>query len=170
MRKVYRSAVAAVLLASAAVPASARSQTADAVVRELYDLVTFEAGTTPDWDRVRSLFLDEAVIVLRTSRTANEVMSLDGFIGDWLEFIERANVSETGFEEKILRTVPLEFKDIAHVLVLYEAHIPGSPRPPQQGVDSFSLVRRDGAWLIAAVLNDIPDPQHPVPAVLDPAP
>jgi hypothetical protein len=139
-------------------------------VRELYDLVTFEAGTTPDWDRVRSLFLDEAVIVLRTSRTANEVMSLDGFIGDWLEFIERANVSETGFEEKIIRTVPLEFKDIAHVLVLYEAHIPGSPRPPQQGVDSFSLVRRDGAWLIAAVLNDIPDPQHPVPAVLDPAP
>jgi hypothetical protein len=170
MRKVYRSAVAAVLLAIAAVPASARSQTADAVVRELYDLVTFEAGTTPDWDRVRSLFLDEAVIVLRTSRTASEVMSLDGFIGDWLEFIERANVSETGFEEKIIRTVPLEFKDIAHVLVLYEAHIPGSPRPPQQGVDSFSLVRRDGAWRIAAVLNDIPDPQHPVPAVLDPAP
>jgi hypothetical protein len=170
MRKVYRSAVAAVLLAIAAVPASARSQTADAVVRELYDLVTFEAGTTPDWDRVRSLFLDEAVIVLRTSRTASEVMSLDGFIGDWLEFIERANVSETGFEEKIIRTVPLEFKDIAHVLVLYEAHIPGSPRPPQQGVDSFSLVRRDGAWLIAAVLNDIPDPQHPVPVVLDPAP
>jgi hypothetical protein len=140
------------------------------VVRELYDLVTFEAGTTPDWDRVRSLFLDEAVIVLRTTRTANEVMSLDEFIGDWLEFIERARVTETGFEEKIIRTVPLEFKDIAHVLVLYEAHIPGSPRPPQQGVDSFSLVRRGGQWRIAAVLNDVPDPQHPVPAVLEQAP
>jgi hypothetical protein len=170
MGKVYRSAVAAALLASAAVSTHARSQTADAVVRELYDLVTFEAGTTPDWDQVRAAFLDEAVIVLRTSRTESTVMSLDGFIQDWLDFIERANVSETGFEEKVLQTVPLEFKDIAHVLVLYEAHVPGSPRPPQQGVDSFSLVRRDGAWKIAAVANDIPDPQHPVPAVLQPAP
>jgi hypothetical protein len=170
MREAYRIAVEAALLVSVAAPLSARAQTAEAVVHELYDLVTFEAGTTPDWDSVRSLFLDEAVIVLRTTRTANEVMSLDGFIGDWLEFIERSGVSETGFEEKILRTVPLEFKDIAHVLVLYEAHIPGSPRPPQQGVDSFSLVRRDGVWRIAAVLNDIPDPQHPVPSVLEQAP
>ena len=29
---------------------------AEGVVTELYDLVTFDAGTTPDWDRVRSLF------------------------------------------------------------------------------------------------------------------
>jgi hypothetical protein len=166
----HRLGVGAALLAICMAPGGAVAQTAEAVVRELYDLVTFEAGTTPDWDRVRSLFLDEAVIVLRTTRTANEVMSLDGFIGDWLEFIERAKVTETGFAEKIIRTLPLEFKDIAHVLVLYEAHIPGSPRPPQQGVDSFSLVRRNGAWKIAAVLNDIPDPQHPVPALLEQAP
>ena len=34
------------------------------VVAELYDLVTFGAGTTPDWDEVRSLFIEEAVVVL----------------------------------------------------------------------------------------------------------
>ena len=42
---------------------------AEGVVEELYELVTFQAGTTPDWDVVRSLFLPEAVVVLRTSRT-----------------------------------------------------------------------------------------------------
>jgi hypothetical protein len=58
------------------------------------------------------------------------------------------------------------FRDIAHVLVLYEAHIPGSARPPQQGVDSFQLVRNAGRWWIVSVVNDLPSPEHPAPPVL----
>lgn len=40
--------------------------TAEEVITKLYNLVTFDAGTTPDWDKVRALFLPEVVIVLRT--------------------------------------------------------------------------------------------------------
>lgn len=142
------------------------STTAEGVVTELYRLVTFEAGSTPDWDRVRSLFLEEAVIVLRTSREGSTVFSVDGFVDDFVRFIDRAEVRETGFVEKILRLKPLVFGDIAHVLVLYEASIPGSERPPQQGVDSFELVRQDDRWRIAAVTNEIPTPERPVPPEL----
>jgi hypothetical protein len=67
-------------------------QTAEGVVTQLYELVTFEAGSTPDWDKVRSLFIDEAVIVLRTTRTATTVFSVDGFVNDFVTFIERASV------------------------------------------------------------------------------
>jgi hypothetical protein len=141
-------------------------QTAEGVVTQLYELVTFEAGSTPDWDKVRSLFIDEAVIVLRTTRTATTVFSVDGFVNDFVTFIERANVAETGFTEKILRTKPTVFGDMAHVWVLYEASVPGSPRPPQQGVDSFSLIKQDGRWWIAAVTNEIPTPNRPVPLPL----
>jgi hypothetical protein len=140
--------------------------TAEGVVAHLYDLVTFEAGHTPDWDEVRSLFLDRAVIVLRTSRTATSVFSVDGFVDDFVTFIERANVQETGFTERVLRTKPTVFGDMAHVWVLYEASIPGSPRPPQQGVDSFSLIKQDGRWWIAAVTNEIPTPARPIPEPL----
>jgi hypothetical protein len=139
---------------------------AEEVVWELYDLLTFEAGTTPDWDAARSLFLPEGVVVLRTSRTGNTVFSVEGWVQDFVTFIERANVESTGFSERIIRTHTVVFGDIAHVWVLYEAHIPGSPRPPQQGVDSFQLVRRDGAWLIASILNEIPTPDRPIPEVL----
>lgn len=141
---------------------------AEAVVRALYDLVTFEAGTTPDWDEVRSLFIEEAVVVLRTSPAATTVFSLEGFVNDFVTFIERANVEATGFSEQILQLQGTEFHDMAHYWVLYQASIPGSPRPPQQGVDSFSLIRQDGRWLIASVTNDLPTREHPVPPMLRP--
>ncbi|MGW8268088.1 MAG: hypothetical protein ACWGSQ_17100 [Longimicrobiales bacterium] len=139
---------------------------AEAVVWELYDLVTFPAGAPPDWERGRALFLPEGVVVLRSSRTATTVFSVEGWVQDFISFIERANVSATGFVERIVRTHSVEFGDIAHVWVLYEAEIPGAGRPPQQGVDSFQLVRRDGTWLIASILNEIPTPDRPVPEVL----
>jgi hypothetical protein len=147
-------------------PRDSTVQAAEGVVNELYDLVTFPAGTTPDWDRVRSLFLDEAVIVLRTTRTATTVFTLEGFVGDFVNFIERANVEQTGFEEEIVNMKSMVFKDMAYVLVLYEAHITGSPRAPQQGIDLILLSKRDDGWKIAAITNDIPDAEHPVPAVL----
>lgn len=91
--------------------------TPEGLVRHLYDLVTFPAGTLPDWDSVRATFIPEAVIVLRTSRSASTVMSVDHFVADWLRFVDEANVEESGFTEEILNLVPLEFGDIAHVLV-----------------------------------------------------
>ena len=41
-------------------------RSAEETVRHLYDLITFDPGQPPDWNQVRELFLEEAVIVLRT--------------------------------------------------------------------------------------------------------
>ncbi|MEE8191902.1 MAG: hypothetical protein V3T74_04100 [Gemmatimonadales bacterium] len=141
------------------------SGTPEQVVRALYGMVTFDPGTTPDWDEVRSVFIDEAVVVLRTSATASTVFSVDGFVQDFVNFIERDNVEATGFVERVVEVESMVFRDIAHVLVLYESTIPGA-RPPQLGVDSFELIRQDGRWKIVSVINDLPNAGHPVPAVL----
>lgn len=138
----------------------------EAVVRQLYDLVTFEAGERPDWEQVRSAFLDQAVVVLRTSRDSTSVFTLDGFVEDFISFIEATKVKEVGFEEKIVRMHSVVLGDMASILVLYEAHVPGSPRPPQQGVDSILLSRRNEGWKIVAITNEIPTPERPLPAEL----
>jgi len=160
-----------VLLALLAVPASAAEesapfQTAESVVTELYRLVTVAKGETTDWDQVRNLFIPEAVIFLRVTKESTQVFSLEGWIDDFIAFNERAHVSERGFSEKIVRTVPLVFRDIAHVLVLYEASITDSPRPPSPGVDSIELIRKDGRWWIASITNDLPNEEHPLPESL----
>ena len=139
---------------------------AEAVVNELYDLVTFGPGTTPDWDQVRALFITEAVVVLRTTRTETSVFDVEGFVADFVAFIEGRDVDKSGFAEKIVRTKGTVFGDIAHFFVLYTAEIPGSGRGPQFGVDSFQLVQRDGRWWIASIVNEIPMADRPIPTQL----
>lgn len=141
-------------------------QTAEGLVGEIYDMVSFEGGSVPDWDAVRSMFHPEAVVVLRTSRTATTVFSVEGFVQDFINFVENTPAGGNGFTEKVLAMKPLVFGDMANVLVLYEAQITGSPRPPQQGVDNFSLIKKDGRWWIVSVTNEIPTPDRPIPDVL----
>jgi hypothetical protein len=72
-------------------------------------------------------------------------------------------VQKNGFTEKVIRMKPMVFGNIAQILVLYEAHVPGTPRPPQQGVDSWELVKQGTKWSIVSVTNEIPAKDRPLP-------
>ena len=128
--------------------------------------MTFDAGTTPDWTAVRSLFLEEAVVVLRTGREQMTVFSLDGFVDDFVQFIEQADVEKTGFTERILDMRVTTYGDFAQVLVRFDSHIPGSGREPREGLDSFELIRRDGHWRIVSITNERPRGGEPIPESL----
>jgi hypothetical protein len=142
-------------------------ETAEGLVNDIYKSVSFDStGPKPDWERVRSMFIDNAVIVLRVTRDSTAVFSVQGFIDDFVNFIERSPAKQKGFTERIVRLKSMVFGNIAHVLVLYEAHIPGIGRPPQQGVDSWELLKRDGRWWFVAVTNEIPTKDRPVPKEL----
>jgi hypothetical protein len=142
-------------------------QSPEGVIRELYRLICVpKGGPEPDWEPVRALFIPEAVIVLRVSKDASSTFSVQGWIDDFVAFNTKAKSSERGFEERIVRMSTTEFRDIAHSLVLYEARMLDWTKPAQRGVDSIELVRRDGRWWIAAITNDIPNEEHPVPAAL----
>ena len=140
--------------------------TAEDVVNELYRLVSIEKGQETDWERVRQLFLPQAVIVLRISKTESQVFDVQGWIDDFRTWDEKAKVKETGFSEKIITMKPRVFRDIANVFVLYEASITGATRPPTRGVDSIELIKKDGRWWIAAITNDLINADNPAPAEL----
>jgi ubiquinone/menaquinone biosynthesis C-methylase UbiE len=150
------------------------SQTAQDFVSGIYRLVGSDGGNLPDWDKVRACFAREAVIVLRTSRTAVTTFSVDGFIRDFVDFYERPLKigertivpKETGFRESVVRLSAWEYGDMAHVLVLYEARITVDGARTQQGVDSWQLSRKDGRWLVTAVTNEAVRPGLTLPATL----
>ena len=140
---------------------AAAGSSAEATVRVLYDIISSEAGRVPDWEPVRALFLPEALIILRSSREAMSVLTVDGFIQDFDEFYQVPEVRENGFKETILELKSTEFGDMAQVWVLYEARVPDGGG--NRGVDNFSLIRRDGAWRVAAITNEVQFPGQPVP-------
>jgi hypothetical protein len=142
-------------------------QNPDSLVTALYRAVTFEPGTTPDWAYVRSMFHKDAQVVLRVTRDSTAIMSVDGFVQDFVDFIARAKADKSGFQERVLKMRPLVFGNVADVLVLYEASLPGSPRGPQKGVDSFHLVKKDGRWWMVSIVNDVVTKDRPVPKELE---
>jgi len=136
------------------------------VIAQLYNLVTFEPGTLPYWNNVRNLFHPDAKIVLRTSLEESTIFDLEGFIKDFDDFAKTEKINEYGFEEKILKKKKMIFGDIAHFLVLYQAHFPGTDYPPQQGVDSFQLIKIEDGWKIISIVNEIVTPDRPAPKEL----
>ena len=126
------------------------------VVRDVYDLVSWTDGNTPDWEVVREIFIPEGLVVLRYPPDL-KIMSVDGFLLDWLRFenqLEEAGVN--GFQETVTSAATTEFGDIAHVHVVYESSIPGTGRPARPGVDLWSLIRIDGQWKVVSVVNELP--------------
>jgi hypothetical protein len=154
------------IVLSQSIPAVGPYQHPDSLVRGLYAAVSFDPGRTPDWSYVRSMFHRDASIVLRVSRDSTAIFSVDGFVGDFVDFIKRSRADTSGFRERVVRVKPLVLGNIAHMLVLYEASIPTSPRPPTQGVDSFHLVRTHGRWWITSIVNEVLTRDRPAPEIL----
>jgi len=157
-----------------AIPAQAQTdETADdlrsveQVVRDVYDLVSWTDGNTPDWEVVRDVFIPEAIVVLRYPPDL-KVMSVDGFLLDWLRFENQlAGAGVRGFRETVTSAMTTEFGDVAHVQVVYETSIPDMGRPARPGVDLWSLIRMEGRWKVVSVVNELPRDDLPLPSFDD---
>lgn len=136
----------------------------ESLLRGLYAAVTFEPGTLPNWDYVRSFFIPEAVFGVRKSRTLMEVLDLDGFVDWWLEDIEKHKLKERGLEESVEKMKMTVFGNIAQCFVVYKVRIlTPADAPGQLGLDSFGLMKKDGRWWIVSITNDVVTPQNPLP-------
>jgi hypothetical protein len=142
---------------------AAAAGSAEDVVRALYKMVTFEAGKNVDWEQVKALFIPEAVIVLRASRTSMNVLNRNTFVEDFVRFIREAKLEEQAFEETIVAMRTVETGDVARSTVHYAARIPSRDRPAQHGIDVFLLMKTDGRWRIVSIVNEIVRPGVDVP-------
>jgi len=81
--------------------------------------------------------------------------------------VEKFKMKERGFEETVEKIKLTAFGDIAHAFVVYKARLKTpADTPGQIGLDGWSLMKKDGRWWIAAVSNEIPTPERPLPEEL----
>jgi len=168
MRTIFQIATWCVLF----IPLLAYSQSdaedeAVGMVKQIYMAVSREARSEVNWDSVRSFFVEEAVIVLRTSANTTQLFTLDGFIQDFRDFYDNPGVRESGFKEEVLKVKSHVYHDVAFIGVVYAASIPDSGRQPQRGVDFWLLGRKNGSWKVVGVTNEIIPPGDALPEMFE---
>lgn len=134
---------------------SAWYKTPEDLIKDLYVAVSARNSEAVDWQKVRSMFNDNAVIILRTSRDKSTQFTADGFIQDFKDFYQNPEVKANGFGEKILSMKTMAYKDIAFIATIYSATITGNQRPPTRGVDLWLLDKKDGLWKITSIVNEV---------------
>jgi hypothetical protein len=116
--------------------------------------MTFDAGDLPDWEIIKDLFHEDAVIVLRTSLTEMTTMNRDGFIDLWIRDYERG-LKESGITEKKIIDRYDVMGDIAACYVIYAVTLPDRDNPPQYGIDCFHLLKQNERWYITSIVNEV---------------
>ena len=155
------------LSASGQIAADQAEDEAVTMITQIYKEVSSDGNAALDWDRVRSFFIEDAIIILRTSREGSTQFTLEEFIQDFKDFYKSPAVGETGFKEEVLRVNAQVYGDAAYIGVVYEATILNSERPPQKGIDFWLLTRRDKTWKVIAVSNEIIPAGEAIPEMFE---
>jgi hypothetical protein len=121
----------------------------DAVIAALYDMVSFEPGTRPDWSRQSEIFAPGARMVRVNDEGVFE-FDADSFRLN-IESMIDSGVLPSFWEGEIWRETH-QFGEIAHVLSAYETRQTRDGAPINRGIKSIQLFERDGRWWISATI------------------
>ena len=150
-----------------AVPPDAAS--VDAIVSALYESVSHGPDASPDFDRMRRIFLYVGMLVPpKPAGTADfRVMDVDQFEERVRELAaaQKAKGQRAGFFEREIGRRTDCFGNVCHVFSTYEArHSLTDTTPFVRGINSIQLLRDGQRWWIASVVWDQERPDNPIPA------
>ena len=138
----------------------------DAVVRALYEAISFPPGGQPDWDRLRSLFAPGARLIPPKSDDGSPVHVLDveSFIAQASHQLQVNEPARQGFVEVEIARRTEAFGNIAHVFSTYEARQATAEPAIARGINSIQLLRDGGRWWVVTIFWDNERDDNPIPA------
>ena len=124
----------------------------DEVLRAFYEVISFDDGATPDWERMSGLFSEHARIT-RVTPEAIDYMDLGTFRSMAEELLE-VGAYTSFYEYEVARRVDAYGK-VIHVASTYETKIsPTAQDFIERGINSLQLIREDGKWRIISLCWD----------------
>lgn len=139
----------------------------DGIVKALYEAISFPAGGKPDWERLRTLFAESAILVPAPDAPGHlmEVLDLEGFISGTVKQIE-AGAARAGFHEAETGRRVDSYGAVTHLMSTYETrHAATDPKPFAAGVNSIQLIHHSGRYWVASLVWDHVTPELPPPVV-----
>ncbi len=137
--------------------------TPEALVRAAYESISGPAGRNRNWDRMRNLWLGSARIILSSNDYEGnpiwENMTLDGFVNRVAAWYK-----QEGFFESEIASTTQRFGNVAQVWSTFEIRRGSSTSPVvYRGINSWSMVMKDGRWWISQLNYDFESRKHPIP-------
>lgn len=140
----------------------------EAIVEAVYEAISgpAEREQERDWDRLRSLFLPDARLVLPRWRSPDgeeeqvlRAWDVEGFIDAAKGFYQDSSF----YEAEVARRVD-RFGHIAQVFSTYESRVGSEESDPvSRGINSVQVVHADDRWWIAHLVWDVEGPDNRIP-------
>lgn len=136
----------------------------EALVNAYYESVSGVLGQSRDWNRFRSLFRADVVLVsVRASATVTappRTMTVDQYVGLNGKYFEG-----TGYIETSIRNDINVYGGLAQVFSSFESRHRGETEPYTRGINGFQLVFDGHRWWINALSWQSESPENgPIPA------
>jgi hypothetical protein len=149
-------------------PAPPDAASVDSIVAALYASVSHAPGATPDFERMRGIFLYVGMFVPPKRPGQSEIMAtdVDGLANRYRN--ETPGKTDKGeiqgfYEHEIARHTDC-FGNVCQIFSTYESRHTPDAKPFERGVNSIQLVRDGTRWWIASVAWDAERPDNPIPA------
>lgn len=135
----------------------------DAIITAVYDVISGPAGEKRDWDRMRNLFIPEAILMpsgqnQQTKEVGYRHWSLDDYINGAGNSLEKDGF----FEIEVARKVE-QYGTIAHVFSTYESRRKQDEEPFARGINSIQLLKGKDRWYIVSIFWMGETEDYPIP-------
>jgi hypothetical protein len=140
----------------------------DAILAALYASVSHDEASTPNWERMRELFLQVGMLIPPKNPKSDlfTVVDVDGFEQRVKESMAAAKAKgdpTSFFEREISRKADC-FGNVCQVFSTYESRrAPTDEKPFIRGINSIQLVNDGHRWWIASCAWDTERPDNPIP-------
>ena len=124
----------------------------DELIREFYQVICFEDGGTPDFERMRELFSPHAHIT-RVTPEGVDYLDVRSFASLVRELLELG--AFTSFHEHEVKRSTQRYGRIFHVASAYETRVnPDAIDYLERGVNSLQVLREQGALRLISLCWD----------------
>jgi len=141
-------------------PASETEKAITQAVLNAYAAISFPKGETPDYDALRAIFTEDAVLQNYRNDTL-ESFSINDFVTGFKAGIDSGEM--TAFQEEELGGKTEYFGKIGHRISAYASYFEGSSEIGEKGVNSFQLLKENGQWLVSAIIWDVEKEGQAIP-------
>ena len=123
------------------------------LLKNLYQSFSYAKSEEPNWELMRSVFLEGAQFVAELADGASpNPQTIEEFISSWQNSIRNSDSPTVETSEQIIETNSIKIGKLIRVDVVFQASKANDPSPRKYGLDSLLLVNVDGVWKILSFI------------------